>query len=104
MFVLSTAFIQVVNVCVVNNLQNMLSLFGAIVVVIIWCIQTGLCAISDLKRVFDDDSWRKFTIAGAVAPDLKNVQLSSAVNHGHACTFHVLLVILAYKINHYQFL
>ena len=54
-------------------------------------------AISDLKRVFDDNSWRKFTISGAVAPDFKNFQLSSAVNHGHACIFHVLPVLLAYK-------
>ena len=75
----------------------MLSLLCVIVVVIIWCVQTGLCAISDLKRVFDDNSWRKFTIAGAAVPDFKNVQLSSAVNHGHVCTVHSLLVRLAYK-------
>ena len=75
----------------------MCSLFCVAVVVIIWCVQTGLCAISDLKRVFDDNSWRKFTIAGAVAPDFNNVHLSSAVNHGHACTVHVLLVLLAYE-------
>ena len=74
-----------------------MSLFCVIVVVIIWCVQTRLCVISDLKRVFDDNSWRKFTIAGAVAPDFKNVQLSSAVNYGHACTFRILLVVLAYN-------
>ena len=65
-----------------------------IVVVIIWCVQTGLCAISDLKRVFDDNSWRKFTIAGAVAPNFKSIQLSSAINYGHVCTFRVLLCFL----------
>ena len=82
------------NVCVVEQIRHMRSLLCVTVVVIIWFVQTGLCAISDLKRVFDDNSWRKFTIAGAVAPNFENIQLSSAINYGHVCTFRGLLCLL----------
>ena len=76
-----------------------------IIVTIIWCVQndiiccvqTGLSVISEWKRFFDDNSWRKFTDARAVTAAMKNAQLSSTVNHGHAYTFQVLLVLLAYE-------